>query len=596
MTEDKFSNKAIAHLLRSVAAAYLIKNENRFKIIAYDKAADAVEHLDREIKDVWEDGKLKEIPGIGSSIAEHLDEYFKKGFSKHLDWVLSGIPPAVFELMKIRTIGPKKAYKLVKSLKLTQPETVIADLKKAISENKVANIPSFGNKSQEDIRQAIELYEGQASKKERMPLPYAYSLAQEISNYLKKNPKVKRTDALGSLRRMVATIGDIDIAVEIASAKDADEVIRHFTKYPKTLRIENAGGKKASIIIAPNIGVDLRVQEKEGYGSMLQYFTGSKSHNIKLREFALRKGYSLSEYGVKKVSGSQKLMKFETEEALYSFFGMQYIPPEIREGTNEIELALKNKIPKLVELKEIKGDLHIHSSYDIKPSHDRGSNSYDEIVAKAEKLGYEYVGFTDHNPRFTGVSEEVINKIMKRRKQYIDDIFSTKKFERTKYFIGIEVDILPDGTIALPEKSIEYVDYLIAAIHSSFDMDKDSMTKRIIKALQYPKVRILCHPTGRLLGKRNEYEVDWDKIFSEVKKKDIALEINSWPQRLDLPDTIVRKALEKGVKMAINSDAHSNEEMELLFYGVEVAKRGWAKKNDIINTLSYSDFKKWLVR
>ncbi len=604
MSEDKYSNKAIAHLLRSVAASYLIKETpasekqgNRFKIIAYERAADAVEHSNREIKDVWQEGKLQEIPGIGASIADHLNEYFKTGTSKHFQEVMKTIPPSVFELMHIRSLGPKRAYKLVKTLHLNDPKTVVEDLKRAIGANKVAEIPSFGLKSQEDILESIKIYEGRLTKKERMPLPYAFSIAQDILDYLKKNPKVKKVDALGSLRRMVSTIGDIDIAASVSSSKDAEEVVRYFTKYPKAISIEDAGQKKASIIIRPNTRVDLRVQEEADYGSMLQYFTGSKSHNINLREFALKKGYSLSEYGIKRVRGDkQSIHKFKNEADFYNFLGLQYIPPEIREGSNEIDLAKKKEIPNLVELKDIRGDLHVHSSYNLEPSHDLGENTPLEIMEKALSLGYEYIGFADHNPRITGRSINEVNSIMRARKQHIDKTFSTKKLERSRYFIGIETDILPNGTIALPKESIQYIDYQIVSIHSSFNMKSHEMTKRVLEALKAEKVRIFGHPTGRLLGKRDEYELDWELIFETCRKNDIALEINAWPLRLDLPDTLVRRAVDRGVKLAINSDAHTNCEMDNMFYGVEVARRGWAKKTDIINTLSYEDLRKWLNR
>ncbi len=604
MTEEKFSNKAVAHLLRSVAASYLIKETpakekqgNRFKIIAYERAADAVEHSNREIKDVWQEGKLQEIPGIGASIADHLNEYFKTGTSKHFQQVMKSIPPSVFELMNVRSLGPKRAHKLVETLHLDNPKTVVEDLKRAIEANKVAKIPSFGSKSQEDILEAIKIYEGRLTKKERMPLPYAFAIAQDVLAYLKKNPKVKRAEALGSLRRMVSTIGDIDVAAAVTSDKDAEEVVQYFIQYPKAIRVEDAGPKKASIIIRPNTRIDLRVQEVEDFGSMLQYFTGSKSHNINLREFALKKGYSLSEYGIKNVHKiDQNVRKFKNEEDFYNFLGLQYVPPEIREGSNEIDLAKKKEIPHLVELKDIKGDLHVHTSYDLEPSHDLGENTPSEVMEKAMSLGYEYVGFADHNPRITGRSESEVNSIMKARKQYLDKIFCSKKFERSKYFIGMETDILPDGKIALPKDSIQYVDYQIVSIHSSFAMSSSEMTKRVLEALKSEKVKIFGHPTGRLLGKRDEYELDWELIFDTCKKNNIALEINAWPLRLDLPDTLVRRAVDRGVKLAINSDAHTNSEMEMMFYGVEVARRGWAKKTDIINTLSYQNLREWFNR
>ena len=600
--EEKFSNKNIVQLLRSISATYLLTNENRFKIIAYQRAADSVGQLSRELKSLWQDGKIRDVEGIGPSIASHLDEYFKIGRSKHFDSVLKKIPSTVFELMKIPTLGPKKAFKLVTSLRLANTKTLITDLKKACNEDKIAKLPTFGAKSQEDIKEAIALFEKRSVKEDRMPLPYAYSISSDLIKYLKKNPKVKKTDALGSLRRMVSTIGDVDIAVE-ADEEDADAIINYFTNYPRRLSIDNKGTKKASIIVSPNVRVDLRVTDTKSYGSMLQYFTGSKIHNIKLREYALKKGYSLSEYGIKEVKSqipnlkSQKsiLHEFETEEKFYKFLGLQYIPPEIREGTEEIEKADKKSLPKLVELKDIKADLHLHSSYNLKPSHDAGVNSYIEIAKKAKTLEYDYVGFADHNPSISNNTENEIIAIMKRRKDYIDHIFSTLKVEQSKYFIGLEVDILPTGKIALPQEAIKYLDYLLVSIHSGFQMSKEDMTKRVLNALSNPKVKIFGHPTGRLLGKREGVDLNWQEVFDYCKQKSIAIEVNAWPERLDLPDALVKDAVKAGVKLILNSDAHATLQMDNMFYAVSVARRGWAKKNDIMNTLGYEEFKKWLL-
>ena len=589
--ERKFSNKAVSHLLRSIEAAYLIKNVNRFRTIAYQNAADTVEKMTREIKDIWQEGNLDKVPGIGQTIAGALDEYFKKGRSKHFEKALAGIPPTVFELMKVPSIGPKKAYKLTQEFNLTNPKTVFKDLKKLCEENKIAKLENFGTKSQKAILKSLEIYEKRAQIKERMPLPYADRLAKEVLEYMKNNKKVKRADALGSLRREVATIGDIDIAVA-AKNKDAHEIVDYFLKYPKKVSVDNAGLKKASIVISPDIRIDLRVQDEENYGPMLQYFTGSKNHNIRLREYAQKKDLSISEYGIKDVK-KRKTLKFKTEEDFYKFLGFQYIPPELREGTNELEVALQGKIPKLVELKDIKGDLHLHSNYNIKPSHDFGENSYSEIYDKAKNLRYRFVGFSDHNPKISDLSQEQIISIMKKRKEHIDKEMS-KKNASLDYFIGLETDILPNGKVALPDKALEYVDYIIVSVHSVFSMGIKEMTERVLKALDFPKVKILGHPTGRLLGRREGYEMDWPKIFEKCKKKNIALEINSWPERLDLVDTLVFEGLKYGVKYVVSTDAHAVYQMDNMFYGVSVARRGWATKNDIINTLEKDKFKKWL--
>lgn len=610
MIDEKFKNKTITNLLRNVAASYLLKGDasSRFKIIAYEKAADTVEHLTRELKDIWQEGKISEVSGFGKSIASNMDEYFSTGRSKHFESVMEGIPPSVFTLMLVPSIGPKRAFKLAQAFKFYDAETILEDIKKAAETDKIAELEGFGKKSQEDILAAIKRYEMNEHKEERMPLPYAHAIAEEIIAYLRQLPEIRRADALGSMRRRVATIGDVDIAVE-ADDNVSEKILDHFVKFPGAIHIDNRGDKKASIILASHIRVDLRVQTGSTYGSMLQYFTGSKAHNIKLREYALKKGYSLNEYGIKQVKEAQsrqggiklKTYEFDNEKDFYNFLGLEYVPPEIREGTNEIDFALKNKVPHLVELVDIKGDLHTHSSYDLKPSHDAGKHSYQEMLSYAEQKGYEYIGFADHNPKTSGQTEQEIIDIMKKRKEEIEikvqsASWRTKAGQRCKAFIGLEVDILPTGKLALPEKAIEYVDYLIVSVHSVFNLGVNEMTERVLRALSYPKVKILGHPTGRLLTKREGFELNWEKIFMHAKENNIALEINAHPSRLDLPDTLVREGLKYGVKYMIDTDAHAADNMDLMQYGVSVARRGWCTKNDIVNTLGYNEFREWIEK
>ncbi len=590
MKNSTLSNANIADILRSVAAVYLLTGENRFKVIAYQKAADIVEQMSRELKDIYEEGKLKITPGLGPSISSHLQELFETGKSKHFEEVLKAIPASVFVLMKVPSLGPKKSFKLVKEFHLDNPETVVKELIDIAKAGKIESLDTFGKKSQEDILRTLELYEKTKENHVRMPLPYAHRRAMEIVEYMKKLP-LKRIDVLGSMRRMNPTIGDIDIAVSSEKATD-EEIINHFTKYENTISIEGAGDKKASITVSPNIHVDLRVQKFSQYGSMLQYFTGSKAHNVKLREYALKKGLSLSEWGIKKL-GSKKIMEFESEKEFYKHLGLAWIPPEMREGTNEIEKARTNTLPMLVEVTDIKGDLHVHSSYDLQTSHDLGKNNYKEISDRAVKMGYSYIGFSDHNPKTSGLTQTQIVEILKKRHHHIREVFGNDP--KIPYFIGIEADIQPDGNVAVPEKAVEYLDYIIISIHSSFRQSKDQMTKRVLKALTFPKVRIFGHPTGRLINSRDGVELDWEPIMKHMKDHDQAFEINSWPERLDLPDVLVREAVGLGIKCIINTDAHEISQMDNMFYGVSVGKRGWANRSDIINTEDYNIFKSWLT-
>ncbi len=590
MQISTLSNGNIADILRSVAAVYLLTNENRFKVIAYEKAADTVEQMSRELKDIWEEGKLKTTPGIGPTISTHLSELFEKGRSEHFDSILKLVPGTVFVLMKVPSLGPKKSFKLVREFGLVNDATVVDDLIALAKSGKIENLATFGKKSQEDILNALELFKKTKSSTLRMPLPYAHRHAMEIINYMKQLPLL-RIDILGSMRRMNPTIGDIDIAISSKKVSDK-KIIEHFINYPKKISIEGAGDKKASIIVSPNINVDLRVQKISQYGSMLQYFTGSKAHNIKLREYALKKGLSLSEWGIKKTA-SNKTVEFEDEEEFYRYLGLQMIPPEIREGTDEIERAAEGILPKLVEVADIKGDLHIHSSYDIQTSHDLGKNTYKEILDKAAIMGYSYVGFSDHNPKISGLSNNETVEIFRRRYSSIKQ--SLGQNPKIQYFIGIEADIQPDGKIAVPPGAYDYLDYIIVSLHSSFRQPRDQMTKRVLKALSHDKVKIFGHPTGRLLNSRPGVDIDWEPVMALMKKNQQALEINSWPERLDLPDTLVREAATNGVKCIINTDAHEISQMENMRYGVSVARRGWTGVDDIINTSSTKKFKSWIT-
>ncbi len=605
----KTTNKELIQLLNSVVVAYMLKGENRFKIIAYERAIHTIENITYQLHSLWEKGELYTISGIGHMILSHIEDYFKNNKTSYFSKIISSVPQSVFVLMNIGGIGPKKAYTLTKVLKLENPQRAIEELSKACEQNKVAILESFGEKSQQDIYQAIIRYQKNVNKKPRMLLSSAFNKADDICQYLSKHPLVLRAEILGSLRRKVSTVGDIDILIQVKSQKSKVKsnfqiIIDYFIQYPQVTSVLGAGDKKASIIISSGEQIDLRIADKKNYGSMCAYFTGSKEHNISLREYALKKGYSLSEYGIREVK-SQKLkvknrnekvktFQFEHEEDLYAFLGLDFIPPELREGTNEIELAEKKQLPELVTEKDMKGDFHIHSSYDLEPSHDLGENTYEEILKMAHKLRYKYVAFSDHNPSISRHSEEDIIAILKRRKEYIVQKNMSNKIERVHFFISLEVDIRPDGTIAFPDKAGEYVDMLIISIHSRFDMSAGDMTARILKALTYPKVKILAHPTARLLEKRDSIEADWEKIFERCAEKKIAIEINASPQRLDLPDMLVKRAIDKGVKLVINTDAHATDQMSGMKWGVFVARRGAAKKHDIINTMSYNEVKKWI--
>jgi len=580
-------NTQIAELLRAIAAAYQLKNEekNRFRIIAYQRAADAVEHASSELKDLWDDGKLKEVPGIGESIASHLDELFRTGKSGHFEEVMKGLPREMFDLMEVPGIGAKTAYKLVTKIGIKSLE----ELEKAGKKGKIAELEGFGEESQSDILRSIEETKGRTK---RHILPYAAANAGRVIEWMLKSKVVKRADPLGSLRRQAATVGDIDIAV---SSDNSKEALEHFVNYPKKTRVLEKGDRTASIVLPGGVQVDLMVQPPNAYGALLQHFTGSKHHNIALREYALKHGMSLSEYGIK-IKG--KLNKLANEEEFYKKLGMDWILPELREDAGEIEAALNHKLPRLVELKDVKGDLQIHSDFDIETSHDIGESSMEEIIRKADQLGYEYIAFTEHNPSKSKHNESQVVDILKRKREAVEKLnYSFVKSHCKsikKVFNSLEIDILPDGGLAIPEKGLALLDFALVSIHSSFRLPRDKMTKRVLSALAYPQVKIFAHPTARKLNEREGVELNWPEIFSFCKKKSKWLEINAEPMRLDLPDILVREAVKTGVKLTLGTDSHHRDGMNNMAFGIAVARRGWVTKDDIVNSRSLKEFEKMI--
>ena len=562
------TNLQIAELLSDVAASYQLKDQikYRFQIIAYERAADAVEHATSELKDLWDDGKLEDVPGIGPGIAEHLGELFRTGKSKHFESIMEGIPKEAFKLMELPGIGIKTAMKLIKE------------------------------GSKEEVAEKLKEVAEKEKKAKRHLLPYAALIASELIEYLQKNAKVARVDPLGSLRRQASTIGDIDLAV---ATEDPAGVLEYFTKYPKSGKTIEKGEHTASILLPGGVQVDLMAQPVSSYGSLLQHFTGSKHHNIALREFALKKGLSLSEYGIRKSqTPSSKVQTFKTEKDFYKFLGLDYIEPELREDTGEIEAARQHSLPKLVEAKEIISDLQIHSSFDIETSHDLGESSMEDLVKKADELKYEYIALTEHNPSQQGHSEKDIVEILKKKREKVDAInYSIEKSTNNsiqKVFNSLEIDIKPDGSLPVSNIGLDTLDFALVSIHSSFSLERSEQTGRVLSALSHPKVKIFAHPTGRKLNEREGAELNWPEIFEFCLKEDKWIEINCDPMRLDLPDTMVREAVKLGVKLTFGTDAHHVDGMNNMIFGVSVARRGWSTADDIINTRSLEEFEKLL--
>jgi len=482
-------------------------------------------------------------------------------------------------------LAPKKHTDLPQN-----PDTVIEDLKKIAEQGKIAPLAGFGEKSQSDILRAFAEFKLGKGKSTRMALPFANELAQIIIAYLKKSSAVADAQPLGSLRRRRETIGDIDIAV---ATDKPEEVIEHFVAYPHKERIIEKGNRTSSILASGGRQIDLMAMPPDGFGSLLQHFTGSKAHNVHLREYALSKGMSVSDFGIKKKGdANSEYKKYKTEESFYNALGMEWVPPEMREDTGEIELALQHKLPKIVKLSDIKGDFHLHSNFPIEESHDPGQNSMEEMIEKALKLGYHYLGFSEHNPSVSQHTEKEICKLLEKRYKFIEQL--KERYKKSFHiFALLETDILVNGKLAIPESAFDYLDGTIASIHSSFTMSKEAMTKRILSGLAHPKVKIYAHPSARLINQRAPIEIDWEKLFTFCKENNRALEINAAPQRLDLTDVLVREAVKKEIKLFIDTDSHATDQMDLMQYGVSVARRGWATKRDILNTMEYNELDAW---
>ncbi len=603
MSKKPVSNKYLAQLLRQMAASYVILGENYFKINSYEKAAETIEQLNINASTLLVDKKTENLPGIGPNISNYLREVIAYGKSKHFEETFKKMPFGMFHLLNLERIGAKTAFKLASFLHKTfrfkkeaGESGVLSKLEIVLKSGKVDELEGFGAKKTQEILNSIANYRKFKTKKKRFLLSEASMAGEKILEYLKKAKDVRKIMLLGSLRRRMAVIGDIDIA---AATPKPREVVNHFLAFEGKKSVVEKGAHGATIEFSNDLKIDLRVVPSENFGSMVQYFTGSKQHNIALREHALKKGLSLSEYGFKDLKKVKNKISFTDEKKLYNFLGLDFIPPELRENRGEMEAALTGKLPSLVKLEEIKGDLHLHSNYDLKPSHDLGESSMEEILKIASAFGYQYIGISDHNPKQSDLSESEINSIMKKRFEYFEQKKYAKKSVQNNYtvkkvYIMLEIDIKPNGELALPKQSFKYIDAAIVSIHSLFKMEKIEMTKRILHALSFEKVKILGHPTGRLLEERDPITADWERIFNFCRKRKIALEVNSHPKRLDLPDVLVRQAVRMNVKLVVNTDSHKAVDMQNMRYGIDVARRGWAAKGDIINSLNLKDFNSWL--
>jgi len=554
----------IAKIFEDIADMLEIKGDNPFRIRAYRKVARNIRTLTDELEKFADEGRLDQIPGIGKGMKEKIYEILDTGRLQFYEELKSVIPPSLVKLLSIPGVGPKLAKRFYEELDIRD----IEHLEKMAKEHRLAELEGIKEKTEENIIKGIEMVKRGL---ERMTLGIAIPIADEIVNRLNELPEVKRISIAGSLRRRKETIGDIDI---LTTSSNSKKIMDTFINLPLVERVLVCGDTKSSIITYDGIHVDLRVVESESYGAALAYFTGSKAHNIRIRQIAMNNGLKINEYGIFDKKGNKKLAG-ENEEDIYKVLNLPFIVPELREDRGEIEAVRENRLPDLVELSEIKGDLHVHTTWSD------GRNSIEEMVNATIEKGYEYIAISDHSQSLKiagGLSEEKLARQIEKIKEL------NKKYKNFTILASSEVDIKADGSLDYPDELLERLDTVVAAVHTRFKMPRHEMTKRIIKAIQNPYVNILAHPTGRLLGMRDAYEIDLDEILKVAKRNNVALEINAFPERLDLNDINCRKAKDYGVLISINTDSHITNQLDHMTLGVSVARRGWLESENIINT------------
>ena len=556
-------NQKVADQLYQIGEILAIKGD-RFRSRAYNMAAQRVTALTEDIGAIAERGELDQIPSVGKSIAMSIEEIIQDGETKVLTDLKNSLPKGVLELIEVEGIGPKIALRLNEELDVTN----IDQLEQAAKDKKIRVLKGFGPKKEENILKAISEYRNRST---RFLLGEVLPIIQGILSYMNDSPAVRYVEVAGSARRRKETVGDLDVLV---SSLDPESVTEHFCSMPPIVRILGKGPTKSTVVLENMLQVDLRVIPPESYGAALQYFTGSKEHNVKLRTIGVKAGYKLNEYGLYRRE-DDSLVEAEDEAKIYEALGMRWMPPELRENTGEIEAAIEDKLPNLVTLDDIKGDLHVHTDY----SH--AIDPLEKMVRKAVEMGYQYMAITDHSQSLViakGLSEEKLMRQLDEVRR-LDDEYS-----EIKLLMGTECDIKSDGSLDYRDEVLEQLDWVVASVHTGMQQDMETMTNRILDAIKNPYTRAIGHPTGRLIQKRKPYAVNLDTIFKAAAEENVFMEINCSPSRLDLRDVDARRAKEAGVKLVIGTDAHSVPQLEFLPLGVAVARRGWLEADDVVNT------------
>jgi DNA polymerase (family X) len=568
-------NLKIAKIFSQMAEFYAMKGD-QFRPRAYEKAAQLIESMEEDIEDVYQKNGVKglmKIQGIGQRLAEHIEEYVKTGKIKTFEKLKHDAPIDLESFSSVEGVGPKMLMALYKNLGVKN----IRDLEKAARQGKVRTLPRFGEKTEENILRSIAL---SREHQGRFLLGFISPIVSEIEKDLASLPGVKKVLACGSFRRRQETIGDIDI---LAVAEDSGEIMERFVSMPNVEKVLAHGETKSMVRLDIGIDVDLRVVPEKSFGAAQQYFTGNKDHNIELRKIAWKYGWKLNEYGL--FDKNNRPIAGRTEEEIYKKLGLDWMPPEMRENRGEIELARAHKLPKIVKYNEVLSDLQMHTTYSD------GSHTIEEMAQTAAKLGRKYIAITDHvgHLKIAGAMDV---KTIERQWREIEKV--DKKMKNIRILKGCEVDINPDGTIALEDKYLARFDIVLGSIHSNFKMSKGDMTKRIVRAVKNPHVDIVSHPTGRVIHRRSGYEFDFEEVCQAAAKSKTILEINAYPSRLDLNDVNIKRAIKYGVKLSLGTDSHSKNQLHYLELGIAQARRGWAMKKDIANCMEVEDLLKVL--
>jgi DNA polymerase (family 10) len=567
-------NQEVASMLEKIADLLETKGESTYRIGAYRTAARNIATLPHDIADDWQHGHLEDIPGVGTSIAGKIDEFLRTGRLGYLEDLQRQVAPGLASLLEVPGLGPRRIKTMHDALGISN----LSELERAARQHRLTSLPGFGPKVEANILREIDRL---SSRTRRLPLGVALPIAEEVVSLLSAHPAIVNLGVAGSIRRRRDTIGDVDI---VAATDQPVTVIDAFTTLSVVRDVLEKGPTRASVLVGDNLQIDMRAIPPNTYGAALMYFTGSKEHNIALREIALQRGLRLNEYGLFDEQTGRRIAGL-TEEETYAALGMPWIPPELRENRGEIEAALAGRLPCLITEQDLRGDLHVHTDWSD------GVDTLEDMVAAARQRGYEYVVISDHS-RGLGIARGLSVERMRAQRKLIENL--NRRMSPFRVLHGVEVNIRRDGSLDYSSEILREFDVVTASVHGSFDQSEEKMTARVLAALRDPAVHILGHPHGRLLGKREGYALDLDAVILAARDLGVALEINSQPDRLDLDDLSARKAHEAGVLLAIDTDAHAVAQLGLISYGVSVARRAWAESTNVLNALPIEKLLAWL--